>query len=99
MSDLQKSINNDAISREEREKREETPGLGGEVMSSILDMLTPMKRSEGGSWICKSGAEKRNLDWKYKFVSHLNIEKKDHLGEITEGKVRGPCEHQYFLIR
>ena len=27
-------------------------------MSSILDMLIPMKRSEGCSWIYKSGVER-----------------------------------------
>lgn len=38
VSDLQKRTNNDAVSRERR------PDLEGEVMSSILDLLTPMKR-------------------------------------------------------
>lgn len=58
---MQKRINNDAISREEREKREKRPGLGGEVMSCILAMLTLTNRSEGGSWIYKSGVEKKDL--------------------------------------
>ena len=59
MSDVQKRINNDAVSREESEKREKKrPIWGGEVMSSIFDMLIPMKRSEGCSWIYKSGVER-----------------------------------------
>lgn len=47
VSYLQKRANNDAVSRQ----RERRPGLGGEVMSSTLDMLTPTKRSERGSRI------------------------------------------------
>lgn len=65
VSYLQKRANNDAVSRQ----RERRPGLGGEVMSSTLDMLTPTKRSERGSRIHKPGGEMRDLDWKYKFAN------------------------------
>lgn len=61
MFDSQNRTNNDAVSRDRERERARAPGLGGEVMSSILE---------------------KHLDWNYKFVSHLSIEKKAHLGKV-----------------
>lgn len=91
VSYLQKRASNDTVERE--------PALRGEVMSSILGTLMLMKRPERGSWIHKSGAAKRGQDWKHTCVSHLSIEKRDHLERLLRGKGRGPWEYRYFFIR
>lgn len=78
----------------EREKR---PVWGGEVMSSILDMLISMKRSDAAGYTSLELKEGSGLEI-YILASHLSIEMKDRLGRITEGKCKRACEHQYLLI-
>lgn len=87
---MQKRINDDAVDREEREKREKKrPVWGGEVMSSILDMLISMKRSDAAGYTSLELKEGSGLEIYIRQSSEYRNERSPR-GELLRGNVRGP---------
>lgn len=82
--------------RRERKERKKDQFGEGEVMSSILDMLISLKRSDAAGYTSLELKEGSGLEIYIRQSSEYRNERSPR-GELLR-KCKRACEHQYLLI-